>query len=82
MSITVQQVGDTASEIKIIADEVLSTVETLDPALAAPIDLAEALGTMAIKALRAWSANSGIPITAESVQALLADQTPLSPPTV
>ena len=36
---------------------------------------------LAAKGLAAWSAASGQPITVESVQALMANPTPLTPPT-
>lgn len=78
----------TASEISaIIADilqvsgTILPVLESLDPGVAVPAEVAQELANLAAKALAAWSAASATPITVESVQALLPNQTPLTPPT-
>ena len=79
---TAQDVSTTISEIELIAKEILGTVTALDPAITVPVTVAEALAELVAKALSAWSAASGTPITADSVLALLPDPTPLTPPTI
>lgn len=72
------------NEIKLGADTILSTLGAVDPELALPAGLAERVAdevlALASKALTAYTAASGTPITVESVQALLANPTPLSAP--
>lgn len=69
-----------------VAGEILKTIEAVDPALSATAELTENLLTLLAglvnSALTAWSNASGTPITAETVAALLPNQTPLPPPTV
>ncbi len=78
---TVADVSSVVTEIQTISTTVLSVLETADPAITVPATIAEELLTLAAKALAAWSAASGVAITAESVQALLPNQTPLTAPT-
>jgi hypothetical protein len=78
---TVAQVSTYVSEVAGSADLILTTIETLDPAIAPEAALVEEIAKLAAKGLAAWSASSGTPITAESVLALLPNPTPLSPPT-
>jgi hypothetical protein len=82
MGVTVQQVTGTIEEVGTIANEILDTFAGLDPAAALPIGIAETIEALAIKALKAWSASSGTPITVDSVLALMPDQTPLTPPAI
>lgn len=58
-----------------------SIVEGLDPALDVPIEAVKAAEALAVAAVTAWSNASGTPITVASVQALLPNAAPLSPPT-
>jgi hypothetical protein len=78
---TAGDVANAITEIQQDSSAVMGLVTELDPALEAPIGIAELLATLAAKALAAWSASSGTPSTAESVAALMPDQTPLSAPT-
>ena len=78
---TASSVLSTIQQIEAIANEILGTVSALDPGAALPVAIIEAIEGLANTALSAWSASSGTPITVESVQALLPNQEPLSPPT-
>ena len=78
---TVAEVLNVLNEVELVLKPILTTVEALDPALALPIEVEQEIQNMATKALAAWSAASGTAITAESVQALLTNPTPLTPPT-
>ena len=83
MDITTVQ--NTVTEIQSDAATVLETIAAVDPALELPVATAEGIvsivGGLITKALSAWSAASGIPITQASVLALLPDNTPLDAPT-
>jgi hypothetical protein len=79
--VTVGQVLSVMQEVEAASNAILSEVAVLDPALALPIGIAQAIEVMATKALEAWSASSGTPITVASVQALLPNPVPLTPPT-
>jgi hypothetical protein len=79
---TVQQVADTTDQILSIVDEIKVVIEGVVPAATAPIELAEVFARLVEKALAGWSAAANVPITAESVLALLPNDTPLSPPTI
>ena len=81
MSVTIQQVTQDIQAVQGIAGEVMSTIEGLDPALAAPIEAVQAIEALVTAALTAWSNASGTPITVASVQALLPNPTPLTGPT-
>jgi hypothetical protein len=76
------------SEVSIVAKNIQSGIDSVggiiagvDPALVAPVGVAELLANLAAIALTAYSAASGVPITIESVQALLPNATPLTAPT-
>lgn len=73
------------TEVKTIADAILAEVEQAVPGIAGQVATGQAImdlvATMVTKALGAWSASSGTPITAESVLTLLPNATPLTPPT-
>lgn len=81
---TAADVSAVVTEIEAVADSILKELEVV-PAVAGPAGIAdtvvELLGGLLSKALLAWSAASGTPITIESVQALLPNSTPLTPPT-
>jgi len=81
---TVQDVENLVSEVQSIGDAVLQELAAFIPSSAA-VDLAagtalDLIANLATKALAAWSAASGTPITAASVQALMPNPTPLTPP--
>ena len=82
--ITAAEVSTVVQEIQSTGDVILETVAAVDPGVALPVETAQALvdlfGTMASKALTAWSVASNTPITHESIVALLANATPLSAP--
>lgn len=69
------------SEIEEIANGVLTALETIDPALGLPAAIIAEVEKLASTALAAYSTASGTPITVASVQALLPNPTPLTPPT-
>ena len=84
MVITAGQVATAVTEVQTVGDSILKEIEVYAPGDAVPagtagliLDLASQLAS---KALAAWSAASGTPITAESVLALLPDQVPVAPP--
>jgi hypothetical protein len=72
------------NEVKLAGDTILSTLEVVDPAVALPAAAAQQVldlvAVLVSKALTAYSAASGAPITVESVQALLANPVPLTAP--
>lgn len=80
-------VAEFTADLKVaegLVQQGLTTVAELDPAADLPIAAAEAvlplLEQLVNSALTAWSNASGEPITVESVQALLPNPTPLTPP--
>lgn len=72
------------TEVQGMAGTILTTIETLDPAVEVPAEMAQGaltlLADLVTAALTAWSNASGIPITVESITALLPDSTPLPLP--
>ena len=80
---TAGQVSSVTSEIQVVANLILSTIETIDPAVAVPVEVARMLADLAAKAIAAFALASGTPVTVEAAEALLAglDMTPLSPAT-
>jgi hypothetical protein len=78
---TAGSVLSVVQEIEQVSNEVLAEIEALDPALALPVSAIESLEGLAQAAITAWSTASGTPITVASVQALLPNPTPLTPPT-
>ena len=81
---TAGTVSSVVTEVQAGADTVLGLLEEFDPAAEVPAAAAEGIvnevGSLVTKALSAWSAASGTPITVESVTALLPDPTPLTDP--
>lgn len=82
---TSTEVQTTISEVQAISDSILKTIEATDPGVALPAGTAQAIvdlfAELANKALTAWSASAGTPITVETLQALLPNPTPLDAPT-
>jgi hypothetical protein len=82
--VTTADVTATVTEIQATGDSVLEIVAAAVPGVALEAGAAEQvlnlLATLVGKALTAYAAASGTPITAASVLALLPDATPLSPP--
>jgi hypothetical protein len=81
--------GDVASvvtEVKVAGDTVLELVGTFDPAVELEAGVAEGalnlIAQMASKAIAAYGAAAGVPVTSENVLALLPNQAPLSEPDV
>lgn len=72
------------TEIQQVGTSILEIVKKEDPAVELPVDATESIialaGDMAVKALSAWSAASGVPITVDSVKALLPNSAPLDLP--
>lgn len=81
---TSSDVSTAVSEVQAVGDTILTTLQAVDPGVAIPAATAEVIldliAELAAKALTAWSNASGTPITVESIQALLPNQTPLSAP--
>lgn len=84
MPITAADVQNTVTEVQAISDSILGVIEGAAPTLALPAEGAQALVDLFAKLINtgvmAWSASAGVPITPESVMALLPNQTPLTPP--
>jgi hypothetical protein len=78
---TIQSILSILEEVEQISNSILAEVEALDPALDLPIGVIQAIEALATTALKAWSNASGTPITVSSVQALLPNPVPLTPPT-
>lgn len=82
---SIQTTASTVGEVAQIANQILLTIGTLDPAIAPETTAIAGIESLVLelvtKALAAYSAASGIPITVESVTALLPNQEPLTPPT-
>lgn len=82
---TTGTVTTVVTEIQAIGDTILETLKVADPAVALPAEAAETvfnlIGELVSKALTAYSAAAGIPITVDTVSALLPNPTPLSTPT-
>lgn len=72
------------TEAQAVGNTILGTLAAVDPAVAAPAATAEVIlnlvAELITKAFDAYENASGTPITVESIQALLPNQTPLSAP--
>jgi hypothetical protein len=79
--LTIQDFLNALAGVQSAIDAAGSVVEGLDPALAIPIEAEKAVEALAQTAITAWSNASGTPITVASVQALLPNPAPLTPPT-
>jgi len=79
---TSAQVSSIVTEVSAAANTVLGVLSAVDPQLAIPDTIASQLLVLVGKAMSAWSAASGIAITAESVQALDVAPLPGPEPTV
>jgi hypothetical protein len=78
---TVGQVITIVQEVEAVSNAVMSTIATLDPALALPVTAITELEALANVALKAWSTASGVAaITVAEVQALKVNLN-LDPPT-
>lgn len=81
---TAGAISSVVSEVAAGTDTVLGILEQFDPAAEVPAEAAGAIvdevASLATKALAAWSAASGTPLTADAFAALLPNQTPLSLP--
>ena len=81
---TAEQIEGYVAEVQAAGNAILNSVEAITPGADLPAESAEAIlnliAEMAQKALAAWSAAAGVPITVDSVKALLPNPTPLSPP--
>jgi hypothetical protein len=84
MAITSQDVATTVTEIQQAGDLILQEIETFAPSVAVPASVAEMLLDLAAKAVAAWAAAAGVPVTVENLQLLEAklNPAPLTPPTV
>lgn len=78
---TAGDVLSTIQEIEQVSNEVLAEIQALDPALALPVTAVTALEGLVNAAISAWSAANGQPVTVASLQALLPNAAPLTPPT-
>ena len=79
-----QTVSSAVSEVQAVADAILSTIGLVDPAVSGATVFTKV--TLALfaqlvdKALAAYLAAAGVPITPETIAALLPNPTPLTPP--
>jgi hypothetical protein len=82
--VNIQEFINDMNAVVAIAEQGLKTAEGLDPAIALPDEIAQAVlpivEQLVASALTAWGNASGQPITVANVQALLPSATPLSPP--
>jgi len=82
--LTAEEIAAYVTEVQQAGDTILNTVEALPLGVALPAETAEVIlnliAAMATTALAAWSKAAGVPITPESVQGLLPNPTPLTPP--
>jgi hypothetical protein len=78
---TAGEVLSILQEVEAASNTILATVAAIDPALDLPVGAIQAIEALATTALTAWSTAAGTPITVASVQALLPNPTPLTPPT-
>lgn len=73
------------TDVQAIGDAILVEVGSVLPGEEIPAAAAQAvldlLSQLASKAITAWGAASGTPITPETIAALLPNPTPLTPPT-
>lgn len=83
---TAEEIAAYVEEVQAAGNTILNTVEALPfgPGVEVPAETAELilnlLAGMATTALAAWAKARGVPITVESVQGLLPNPTPLTPP--
>ncbi len=81
---TAADVAATITEVSSVADQILKELAVV-PAIGAGAAVADnvlvLVTDLVTKALTAWSTASGVPITPESVAALLPNATPLTAPT-
>ncbi|HXF12239.1 MAG TPA: hypothetical protein VN517_03740 [Terriglobales bacterium] len=77
-------VATAITEGQAIGDEILESIAALAPGVAVPAALAEAILNLLAKyvgkAIVGYNAAAAVPITADSILALLPNQTPLSAP--
>jgi hypothetical protein len=82
--LTAEEIAGYVTEVQQAGDAILNTVEGLPTSIALPAETAEVildlLAGMATTAFAAWGAARGVPITVESIQGLLPNPTPLTPP--
>jgi hypothetical protein len=83
MAITTQDVSATVTGIQAAGDLILQEIQALDPGVAVPAGVAEMLLDLAAKAVAAWAAAAGVPVTVENLQLLeqKLNPDPLSQPT-
>lgn len=82
---TAGQVTTAIQEVQQTGDLILKAIEGVDPAVEVETETATGVlnltADLVTKALAAWIAAAGEPITADSVMALMPNPTPLTPPT-
>lgn len=81
---TAAQLTTDVTAVQGVATTILSTIESVDPAVDVPASEASAalalVAQLVTAALTAWSNASGTAITAETITALLPNSTPLPEP--
>lgn len=81
---TAQDVANAVQEVLDTGNIILDAVEGIDPGAEVDVEAAQKIATLTgdllTKALTAYGAAAGTPITVESVMALLPNATPLTPP--
>ena len=79
-----EEIAKYVKQVQVAGDTILNSVEDLTPGEDVAAESAEAIldmvAEMASLALAAWSAAAGQPITMETIQGLLPNPTPLTPP--
>lgn len=81
---TASDVSTAVAEVQAVADAILKLIEVDVPPVAGEAAVSQSIldeiATLLLKALAAYQAAAGTPITVEAFQALYADSTPLTPP--
>lgn len=82
--ITAIEVTAGIEEVQAVGDQILVTIEGLDPGVALEAGVAETvlnlLAQLVTKAITAYSGAADAPITPETIAALMPNSTPLSAP--
>ena len=81
---TAEEIAGYVTEVQQAGDTILNTVEGLPTSIALPAETVEVIldliAGMATTVITAWSKAAGVPITVESVQGLMPNPAPLTPP--
>jgi hypothetical protein len=78
------QISVSVQEGQVIGDQILKSIELMSPGIAVPAELAQTIldliAQLVAKALAAYEASAGVPITPETLMALMPNAVPLTAP--